>query len=129
MHVCTLADSPHVWHWCYGADAFYGFGATSAAGYKLKHNLTVETDGPPACPPKSSTTMSRPWDNGDGYPRRSGARAGVWADAHAKAGVVLKNYGYKGQKHACACSVPECTADYNCMMAKLEGKPPPAGCK
>lgn len=109
-------------------DAYYGYGISSAAGYILKHNFSAETDGPEVCPPTKSGTLQRPWDNGDGYPRRSGARAGVWAEAHARAGVVLKNYGYQGQKHSCGCTVDACTKDYNCMMAKLEGKPPPAGC-
>jgi len=109
--------------------AYYGFGSTTTAGYKFKRNFSKETDGPDVCPPSEQTSMMRPWDDGDvTAPRRSCSRAQVWAKPHADAGFVLKNYGYKGQKHSGSCTVPECTKDYNCMMAKLEGKPPPAGC-
>jgi len=108
--------------------AFYGFGIKSPAGYKFDYDFTPAVGGPTVCPPGKHTTFYREWDNGDMYPRRSNARAGVWAEAHARAGVALKNYGYKGQKHSCSCSVAECTHDYNCLMAKLKGDAPPAGC-
>mmetsp|Transcript_19881 Transcript_19881/g.59417 ORF Transcript_19881/g.59417 Transcript_19881/m.59417 type:complete len:481 (+) Transcript_19881:68-1510(+) len=109
--------------------SYYGYGTRSPAGWIVNHDFSPETDGPDKCPPNDMKTLTRTWDDGDQYPKRSNARAGVWADAHAKAGFVLKNYGYKGQKHSCSCGVAQCTTDYACMMAKLEGKTPPANCK
>ena len=78
---------------------YYGYGSRTAAGFKFAHNFSAETDGPKACPPGARSTFYREWDDGDvTAPRRSCARAGVWADAHRAAGIVLKNYGYKGRE-------------------------------
>mmetsp|Transcript_135052 Transcript_135052/g.190989 ORF Transcript_135052/g.190989 Transcript_135052/m.190989 type:complete len:176 (+) Transcript_135052:3-530(+) len=109
--------------------SFYGYGISSPAGYKFDYDFKPEIDGPDKCPPGAHSTFYREWDNGDKYPRRSGARAGVWAEAHARAGVVLKNLGYKGNKHGCGCTTAECTHDYDCLMAKLKGDAPPKGCE
>lgn len=69
-------------------------------------------------------SFMRAWDNGDVTgPLRSTARAGVWADAHKKAGVVLKNFGYKGMRHGCDCGTDQCKTDYQCVLDKLAGKP------
>lgn len=106
-------------------------GTATTAGYKLNYNLSAETDGADKCPPASGrTSLKRAWDDGDATaPRRSCARADAWAEAHKRGGYVLKNYGYKGQGHSSSCKVSECKPDYECMMAVLDGKPPPAGCK
>eukprot|EP00038_Savillea_parva_P017547 m.20739 g.20739 ORF g.20739 m.20739 type:complete len:471 (+) comp3822_c0_seq2:91-1503(+) len=103
---------------------FYGYGVATIGGYKIPHNFSVDTDGPLVCPPSAQTPLSRPYDDGDKVaPRRSAARAAKWADDHAREGYVLRNLGYKGQSHSCSCTTPQCTADYNCILAKLQGKP------
>lgn len=111
-----------------GTDVFYGYGVSSPAGYAFADDFTPKDFGPTACPPERYTTMRRPWDDGDSYPLRTCERAKQWEEAHKAAGIVLQNRGYKGNRHSCSCNVAECTHDYECLMAKLGGKPPPAGC-
>lgn len=82
--------------------AFYGFGVNTQAGFIFDRDFSPETDGENKCPPQGDRTAVRAYDNGDGVgPLRSTARAGMWKDPHEKAGVVLKNYGYKGMGHTC----------------------------
>jgi len=102
--------------------AFYGFGVKTQGGFVLDHrDFDPSTDGPHVCPDGKDKAITRPWDDGDGVGTyRSTARAGAWEDAHTKAGVVLKNYGYKGMGHTCN---NQCKKDLQCVNDKLAGKP------
>eukprot|EP00039_Didymoeca_costata_P022680 m.4991 g.4991 ORF g.4991 m.4991 type:complete len:442 (+) comp3156_c0_seq1:139-1464(+) len=105
--------------------AFYGYGIGTEAGFILKRDFSPSLDGENVCPDGVVSSFKREYDNGDGVgPLRSTSRASAWAEPHKQHGIVLKNYGYKGMGHTCNA---ECKKDYDCVMAKLEGKNP-TGC-
>ena len=59
--------------------------------------------------------FSLSYDNGDSVGTlRSTSRADVWKEAHAKAGYVLSNMGYKGMSHG--------GSDYEKDLAAIEAK-------
>ena len=104
---------------------FYGYGLKTEAGFDLGHrDFGPGTDGPDVCPDGKDKSLRRPWDDGDVVaPLRSCARAAVWADPHKRAGVVLQNYGYDDMHHGCNVNGKHAGKDYDCVMAKLQGKP------
>ena len=107
---------------------FYGYGLPTQAGFGYQRKLEPAKDGEGVCPPNDGKAFRREWDDGDvTAPLRSTSRANAWEEAHKKAGKVLRNAGYKGMSHGCACKTKECTADYTCILNKLAGKAH-AGC-